>query len=128
MLEGECLSVVFDLPQQALADQMIPTARVFASRSDLLQSAMPYDAVVVGSGPNGLAAAIVLLLNRFHLVWVVFGIFLHLGTGVTMGLMSFGLVMISALIFTIRDSEWSWIETRVSSLFRKVFPKTSPQV
>lgn len=48
-----------------------------------------------------------MVLNRLHLAWVVIGIGLHLSIGIAMGLVPFSMIMISAIIFSVRDSEWN---------------------
>ncbi|MCD0175655.1 DUF393 domain-containing protein [Deinococcus sp. 14RED07] len=57
-----------------------------------------------------------MLLNRLHWVWVVLGVGFHIGIGVVMGLVSFSIVMMGLVLFTVRDSEWAAASRTVSRL------------
>lgn len=49
------------------------------------------------------------VFSKLRLVWVFIGVFLHLGIGVFMGLISFSLVMIGLELFFLSDSEYEKI-------------------
>jgi hypothetical protein len=50
-----------------------------------------------------------MILTRWHLPWIAFGLAFHLSIAVVMGLISFAVTMISVLLFTIRDDAWAAI-------------------
>jgi hypothetical protein len=54
-----------------------------------------------------------MLNNRFHLPWLMLGLSFHIGIVVAMGLTTFGTIMITIVLFTIRDSEWRYIQTTI---------------
>jgi Vitamin K-dependent gamma-carboxylase len=54
-----------------------------------------------------------MLTNRFHLPWLTIGLGFHLGIVLLMGLTTFGTVMITLALFTVRDSEWLAIQNLV---------------
>jgi hypothetical protein len=65
----------------------------------------------------------VAILSRLRLVWVGFGILLHLGIGVLMGLTTFSIVMIGLLLFFVSDAEyariWQWAQRTWQGLRRR---------
>jgi hypothetical protein len=46
------------------------------------------------------------LLTRLHLPWVMFGVALHSGIALVMGLLTFGTIMTALVLFTVSDREW----------------------
>lgn len=59
-----------------------------------------------------------MLLNRLHFLWVLIGIGMHIGIALIMGLLPFGIIMTGAVLYTVRDSEW----THLRNLLRKLVP------
>ncbi|PTQ55686.1 MAG: hypothetical protein BSOLF_1712 [Candidatus Carbobacillus altaicus] len=53
--------------------------------------------------------AILLTPSKIKLPYTLFGILLHLNFAINMGLVTFSLIMISILLFTIKDNEWKKI-------------------
>lgn len=53
--------------------------------------------------------AMLLAPPTWKIFWTVFGILLHLNFAILMGLVTFSTVMISLLLFTLRDKEWALI-------------------
>jgi hypothetical protein len=51
-----------------------------------------------------------MLNNRFHVPWLLVGLGFHAGIVVAMGLTTFGTIMITIVLFTVRDSEWRAIQ------------------
>lgn len=69
--------------------------------------------------------------NRFHLAWALMGIVLHIGIALTMGLVTFSLIMIGLILFTINDAEWAklsaiWrgLDERIRSRFKPLLQRT----
>jgi hypothetical protein len=64
-----------------------------------------------------------MLFNRAHFLWVILGIFLHMGIGVVMGLTSFSIAMISIILFTVTDREWRSLYGFVNFAWRLISTK-----
>ena len=50
-----------------------------------------------------------MIFNKFHILWAVIGLFFHLGIMFGMGLVTFSLIMMGLILFTLSDSEWMGI-------------------
>ncbi|CCQ94785.1 putative Membrane protein / vitamin k-dependent gamma-carboxylase [[Clostridium] ultunense Esp] len=61
--------------------------------------------------------AILLTSSKVKLPYTLFGILLHLNFAINMGLVTFSLIMISLLLFTVKDNEWKKIAHFVKGIF-----------
>jgi predicted DCC family thiol-disulfide oxidoreductase YuxK len=57
------------------------------------------------------------------LAWLLMGIALHASFAVMMGLITFSAVMVSAILFTIRDREWGILKERAEKIRRFLLPE-----
>ena len=69
-----------------------------------------------------------LLFSRWHWFSVLVGLGFHLAIGVVMGLVSFGLIMIGLVLFTVKDETWLKLRRIVSTYERKLKRRSSPSL
>jgi hypothetical protein len=70
----------------------------------------------------------VAIISRIKLPWILFGILLHVGIAVLMGMVSFSTVMIGLVLFLISDQEYVQIWKRGHFILGKLARRPNQKV